>query len=94
MKVYEYIITGKISYMVDEFNINSISVSYVPWNMSVVYQSNNTTNFCVGKFYNQYSGAGVRYFSFKKLNNIEKNKLKRYVKLKELNGLLKAGIKL
>ena len=94
MKVYEYIITGKTSYMVDEFKINSICVSYVPWNMSVVYQSNNTTNFCVGKFYNHYSGSGIRYFSFKKLNNIEKNKLKRYVKLKELNVLLKAGVKL
>lgn len=94
MRVYEYIITGKTSYMVDEFNINSICVRCVPWDKSVIYQSNNTTNFCVGKLYNHYSGTGIRYFSFKKLNNIEKNKLKRYVKLQELNCLLKAGIKL
>ena len=93
MKVYEYIITNKISRMVDELNINSIYVNCVPWGMSVIYQCNNTTNFCVGKLYNHYRG-GIRYFSFKKLNNIEKNKLKRYAKLQELNCLLKAGVKL
>jgi hypothetical protein len=93
MKVYKYIITDKTSYKVDELNIDSIYVNCVPWGKSVIYQSNNTTNFCVGKLYNHYNG-GIRYYSFKKLNNIEKNKLKRYVKLQELNCLLKAGVKL
>ena len=93
MKAYKYIITDKISYIIDELNINSIYVNCAPWGKSVIYQSNNTTNFCVGKLYNYYR-CGIVYFSFKKLNNIEKNKLKRYVKLQQLNCILKDGIKL